>query len=173
MAQGWTRAGSSYVHEGDISTNQLKLRAGTFVTEFSSPACWAPTFSCHVVTRRPARTPTSCFTTSAKQAWVTCWARKRFLITKMHNVVGLHFLWCQRVCVCRLAVFGRPPLSQRSPIQPALQLHRPVRLSHWPPFSQSHCCWQSAPNWPTSHSAKQEQDKRHEGLSKAVKTCQQ
>lgn len=71
------------------------------------------------------------------------------------------------VCVC---VCVGSPLSQRSPIQPALQLQRPVCLSHWPPFSQSHCCWQSAPNWPTSHSAKQEQDRRCEGTSGAVRT---
>lgn len=60
-------------------------------------------------------------------------------------------------------VFACSPLSQRSPIQPAGQLHRPVCLSHWPPFSQSHCCWQSDPNWPTSHSATQEQCRRSEG----------
>lgn len=50
-----------------------------------------------------------------------------------------------------------PPFSQRSPAQPALQLQRPVCLSHLPPFSHSHCCWQSAPKWPDAHSVETEQ----------------
>lgn len=44
------------------------------------------------------------------------------------------------------------PLSQRGPIQPAGHEHLPLCLSHTPPFSHSHSCWQSMPKCPGAHS---------------------
>ena len=68
--------------------------------------------------------------------------------SSFHSAAWGHSV-CRLLCRYRLAA---SPLSQSSPTQPALQLHRPVCLSHWPPFSHSHCCWQSAPNQPATHS---------------------
>lgn len=44
------------------------------------------------------------------------------------------------------------PFSQRSPVQPGWQTHRPVCPSHWPSFSHTHLSWQPDPNRPAGHS---------------------
>lgn len=62
------------------------------------------------------------------------------------------FTWGQRFGGCVSSDPTGSPFSHRSPIHPAAQLQRPVCVSHWPPFSHSHRCWQSAPNLPATHS---------------------
>ena len=42
------------------------------------------------------------------------------------------------------------PRSQPAPVQPAGQKHRPVILSHEPPFSHTHCWEQWWPYWPAA-----------------------